>query len=52
LRDDAELASLAAAPQRAEFDLDVTRLLLRRYRARALPLMPLYGEPAVPGTPI
>ena len=51
-RDDSELAALAAAPQRAEFDLDVTRLLLRRYRARALPLMPLYGEPAVPCTSI
>jgi DNA polymerase-3 subunit epsilon len=49
-RDDAELAALAAAPQRAEFDLDVTRLLLRRYRARALPLMPLDREPAVPCT--
>jgi len=40
-RDDGELAALAAAPQRAEFDLDVTRLLLRRFRAGALPLLPL-----------
>ncbi len=40
-RDDGELAALAEAPQRAEFDLDVTRLLLRRYRAGALPLLPL-----------
>ena len=40
-RDDGELAALVAAPQRAEFDLDVTRLLLRRHRAGALPLLPL-----------
>ena len=51
-RDDADLAALATAPQRAEFDLDVTRLLLRRYRARALPLMPLDSKPAVPCTSI
>jgi DNA polymerase-3 subunit epsilon len=40
-RDDGELASLAEAPQRPMFDLDVTRLLLRRHRAGALPLIPL-----------
>jgi DNA polymerase-3 subunit epsilon len=49
-RDDGELTELAAAPQRAEFDLDVTRLLLRRYRAGALALVPFthhgYGEDA------
>jgi DNA polymerase-3 subunit epsilon len=46
-RDDGELTALAAAPKRAEFDPDVTRLLLRRYRARALPLLPLPAQPAV-----
>jgi DNA polymerase III subunit epsilon len=40
-RDDGELTALVEAPPRAEFDLDVTRLLLRRYRAGALPLVPL-----------
>ena len=40
-RDDGALAALAEAPQRAGFDLDVTRLLLRRHRAGALPLVPL-----------
>jgi DNA polymerase-3 subunit epsilon len=49
-RDDGELTELAAAPQRAEFDLDVTRLLLRRHRAGALALVPFthhgYGEDA------
>ena len=39
-RDDGELAALAEAPQRAEFDLDVTRLLVRRHRAGALRLIP------------
>ena len=39
-RDDGELAALAQAPQRPDFDPDVTRLLLRRYREGALPLVP------------
>jgi DNA polymerase-3 subunit epsilon len=39
-RDDGELGALAEAPQRPEFDLDVTRLLLRRYRAGTLDLVP------------
>lgn len=39
-RDEGELAELAQAPQRSEFDLDVTRLLLRRYRASTLALTP------------
>jgi len=39
-RDEGELAALAQAPQRPEFDLDVTRLLLRRYQAGALTLIP------------
>jgi DNA polymerase III subunit epsilon len=47
-RDEGELAALAEAPQRPAFDLDVTRLLLRRHRAGALPLIPVmqdgYGE--------
>jgi len=40
-RDDAELADLIEAPPRGEFDVDVTKLLLRRYRAGKLDLMPL-----------
>ena len=40
-RDEGELEALAEAPQRAAFDLDVTRLLLRRHRAGQLPLIPL-----------
>ena len=40
-RDDAELADLIEAPPRGEFDVDVTKLLLRRYRAGKLHLMPL-----------
>ena len=40
-RDDAELADLATAASRASFDLDVTRLLIRRYRAGTLALTPL-----------
>lgn len=39
-RDDGELAALAEAPQRAAFDSDVTRLLVRRYRAGTLALTP------------
>ena len=39
-RDEGELSALAQAPQRPEFDLDVTRLLLRRHRDGALPLVP------------
>ena len=45
-RDDGEFAALAAAPQRAEFDLDVTRLLLRRHRAGALTLLPFASASA------
>ena len=40
-RNDAELADLVDHPPRAAFDLDVTRLLLRRYRAGTLDLRPL-----------
>jgi DNA polymerase-3 subunit epsilon len=43
-RNEGELAALAEAPQRPEFDLDVTRLLLRRYRAGALTLIPCMGN--------
>ena len=39
-RDDGELTALAELPPRAAFDLDVTRLLLRRHRAGALSLVP------------
>lgn len=44
-RDDGELAQLTEAPQRPEFDLDVTRLLLRRYAAGTLALLPLGRAP-------
>lgn len=40
-RDDGELDELARAPTCTAFDPDVTRLLLRRHRARALELLPL-----------
>jgi DNA polymerase-3 subunit epsilon len=40
-RDDADLADLAQCPPRPSFDLDVTRLLLRRYRAGTLDLRPI-----------
>jgi DNA polymerase-3 subunit epsilon len=40
-RDDGELAQLAEAPMRSEFDPDVTRLLLKRYAARTLALIPI-----------
>jgi DNA polymerase-3 subunit epsilon len=46
-RDDGELGRLIEAPQRPEFDLDVTRLLLRRYAAGALALLPV-GRAADP----
>ena len=41
--DDAELGSLAEAPPPATFDIDVTRLLLRRHRAGTLALVPVAG---------
>jgi DNA polymerase-3 subunit epsilon len=40
-RDEGELQELATATSRASFDLDVTRLLIRRYRAGTLTLLPL-----------
>jgi DNA polymerase III subunit epsilon len=40
-RNDGELGELVSCPPRASFDLDVTRLLLRRYRAGTLGLRPL-----------
>jgi len=45
-RDEGELAELAEAPPRPAFDIDVTRLLLRRHRAGALKLMPVEAQPA------
>ncbi|MFO1414169.1 MAG: exonuclease domain-containing protein [Burkholderiales bacterium] len=45
-RDDGELASLLAAPPRPAFDIDVTRLLQKRWAKGALPLV---AVPA-PGT--
>jgi len=38
-RDDGELGALLDAPPRSAFDLDVTRLLLRRHAARTLELV-------------
>jgi hypothetical protein len=38
-RDDGELCALLDAPPRPTFDLDVTRLLLRRHAARQLALV-------------
>ncbi|HJU22187.1 MAG TPA: exonuclease domain-containing protein, partial [Casimicrobiaceae bacterium] len=43
-RDEAELTALCECPPNATFDLDVTRLLLRRHRARTLDLRPLARE--------
>src|SRR6185437_14579 len=40
-RDEGELGALAECPIRPTFDLDVTRLLIRRYRAGTLSLVPL-----------
>ena len=40
-RNDAELADLVECPPRAGFDPDVTKLLLRRYRAGTLDLRPV-----------
>jgi DNA polymerase-3 subunit epsilon len=40
-RDDAELASIIEAPPRPSFDIDVTRLLVRRHRSGELTLIPL-----------
>jgi len=40
-RNDAELAELVECPPRTAFDPDVTRLLLRRYRAGKLELRPV-----------
>jgi DNA polymerase-3 subunit epsilon len=45
-RDEGELTTLAEAPPRPTFDIDVTRLLLRRYRTDALKLMPFEAQPA------
>jgi len=47
-RNDSELAELVECHPRPSFDLDVTRLLLRRYRAGALKLIPMAAiqEPA------
>ena len=40
-RDDGELAALLEAPVRPQFDIDVTRLLLKRHTAGALALVPV-----------
>ena len=38
-RDDGELARIVEAPPRPEFDIDITKLLLRRHKAGTLPLV-------------
>ena len=40
-RDEGELARLIEAPPRPTFDIDVAKLLLRRHKAGALPLLPI-----------
>jgi len=40
-RDDGKLAALLDAPPRPQFDIDVTRLLLKRYATGALDLLPV-----------
>jgi len=40
-RDEGELERIIEAPPRPEFDIDITKLLVRRYKAGALPLMPV-----------
>jgi DNA polymerase III subunit epsilon len=40
-RDESELASIIEAPSRSAFDIDITKLLLRRHRAGTLPLVPV-----------
>jgi hypothetical protein len=40
-RDEGELGRLVEAPPRPAFDLDVTRLLLRRFAAGTLSLQPI-----------
>ena len=39
-RDDGELGALLEAPPRPQFDIDVTKLLLRRYAAGVLETIP------------
>jgi DNA polymerase-3 subunit epsilon len=40
-RDDGELMRIVETPPRPVFDIDIARLLLRRHKAGALPLIPL-----------
>jgi DNA polymerase-3 subunit epsilon len=40
-RDEGDLAALLDAPPRAQFDIDVTRLLLKRHAAGTLALTPV-----------
>ena len=40
-RDEGELARIVEAPPRPAFDIDITKLLLRRYKAGTLPLLPI-----------
>ena len=43
--DEGELAELLGAPPRPQFDIDVTRLLLKRYAAGTLALIPVASPP-------
>jgi hypothetical protein len=44
-RDDAELTELLDAPPRPRFDIDVARLLLKRWSRRSLALVDVTREP-------
>ena len=45
-RDEGELARIIEAPWRAEFDIDIMKLLLRRHKAGTLPLIPIPMPPS------
>ncbi len=44
-RDDGELQRIVDAPPRPEFDIDITKLLLRRHKAGTLSLLPISVPP-------
>jgi DNA polymerase III subunit epsilon len=47
-RDDGELARIIEAPPRPAYDADIVKLLLRRHKAGALPLLPIPGNAPLP----
>ena len=49
-RDEAELAALLDAPPRPRFDIDVARLLLKRWSRRSLALVDVTRGRASPST--